>query len=51
MACTGASLAFYFTVTEVAYKAMTFFHRRFRNLHEVPILSLTKQFSTGILFM
>jgi hypothetical protein len=51
MVCTGANLAFYFTPTEDVYNAMTFFQRRFRNLHGVPILSLTKQFSTGILFM
>jgi len=40
MACTGANLAFYFTLREVAYIAMVFFHRRFKNLREVPILSL-----------
>jgi hypothetical protein len=33
---------FYFTLGEVACIAMTFFHRRLKNLREVPILSLKK---------
>jgi hypothetical protein len=30
------NFSFYFTLTEVVYIAMTFFHRRFKNLHQFP---------------
>jgi len=40
IACTGATLAFYCTLIEVAYNAVAFSHRRFRNLQKFQYFHL-----------